>query len=135
PTFWETTHLLMQWNLAMGLFNLLPAFPMDGGRILRALLALRLSYLRATFWAATTGKILCAIGAAIAAFHHPLLAALFIFVFFVGELEYRAARRRELDEAHFRAVAARLDAFAAAPPMAPPPPPAEPGRPASPRNG
>jgi Zn-dependent protease len=134
PTLWETVELLMQWNLAMGLFNLLPAFPMDGGRILRALLALRLSYLRATFWAATTGKVLCAIGAAVAAFHHPLLAALFVFVFFVGEMEYRAARRREVDEEHFRAVAIRLNALAAAPPITLPPS-ADPDLSASPRNG
>src|SRR5882724_9982488 len=58
--------LLLSWNLLMGCFNLLPVFPMDGGRIFRALLATRLSYLRATFWAATVGKVLAAIAALIA---------------------------------------------------------------------
>lgn len=110
PTLSEAAQFLMQWNLAMGLFNFLPAFPMDGGRILRALLALRLNYLRATFWAATTGKVVCAVGAAIAVFYQPLLAALFMFIFIVGELEYRATKRRELDEAHWRAVLARWPA-------------------------
>lgn len=111
--------ILMRWNLGMGLFNLLPVFPMDGGRILRAVLATRMPYLRATFWAATVGKILSGVGAAVAVFYEPLLCALFLFIFVVGELELRATRRRELDEQHLRAVLARLQLQAA---LAQPPP-------------
>lgn len=108
PTLLESLHLLLRWNLAMGLFNLLPAFPMDGGRLLRAALATRLPYLRATFWAATCGKIVCALGVGTAVWlEQPLLAVLFAFIFFVGEMECRAARRREFEDAHWRTVLAR----------------------------
>jgi len=103
--------LLMTWNLGMGLFNLLPIFPMDGGRILRALLAVKLPYLRATFWAALVGKVLSALlvftlgsyvvlswilwhGANLAAGNYTLLI-LFTFIFVVGDAEYRQVRRHE----------------------------------------
>jgi Zn-dependent protease len=113
--FWQ---LLLYWNLLMGCFNLLPIFPMDGGRILRALLAMRQSYLRATWIAATVGKVLAVAAALVAmfVFHRALPVVLFAFIFFAGELEYRAIQRRELEDAHWRAVLARMHHY---------PPPAE----------
>lgn len=112
------TQFILVWNLLMGCFNLAPIFPMDGGRILRALLATRLPYLSATRIAATVGKILALAGATIAVVGYDayLTAVLFSFIFFAGEVEYRMARRRDTDEAHWREVVARLQMF---------PPPAE----------
>jgi len=94
--------VLLWVNLVMGLFNLLPAFPMDGGRVLRALLALRFDYLAATRWAARAGQtiaLLLAAGAAcVSVFGDDnlwLLAVLFLFIAYGAETEYRFVRNRE----------------------------------------
>jgi Zn-dependent protease len=90
-------------NAVMGTFNLLPVFPMDGGRIFRALLATRTNYLRATYWASLVGKILAGLFAAAAAFYFEnfLLAVLFMFIFFAGDAEYRHLLRREQETAYW----------------------------------
>lgn len=122
PTLLGIAHFLLSSNLLMGCFNLAPVFPMDGGRIFRAALATRLPYLRATFWAASVGKLLAVIGALVAIFvlDQPLTAVLFAFIFLVGEAEYRAAQRREREEAHWREVLART--YAQMPPPLEEPP-------------
>jgi Zn-dependent protease len=105
---------LLKGNLLMGCFNLLPVFPMDGGRIFRALLAIRLPYLRATYWAATVGKVLAVVAALVAFFVYDdkvnanLTAALFMFIYFAGDAEYRALLRREREDAEWRAMVLRL---------------------------
>ncbi len=89
--------VLLLFNLIMGFFNLLPVFPMDGGRILRAILALRFSYLKSTKIALWIAKPLAILGIilALTSLESILTAILFAFIFIGGELEYSMVRRRE----------------------------------------
>ena len=58
PFFLDVVEWLVLINLSLGLFNLIPAFPMDGGRVLRAALSGWLGRVRATSVAATIGRFL-----------------------------------------------------------------------------
>lgn len=76
-------------NIGLAVFNLIPAFPMDGGRALRALLAMRMPPDRATHIAASLGRVL-AVGIGIAGlFYNPLLL-LIAFVVWSGATQERA---------------------------------------------
>ncbi|MGZ7116592.1 MAG: CBS domain-containing protein [Methanobacterium sp.] len=77
-------------NLLLGLFNLLPAFPMDGGRVLRAFLARNMTYIKATKTAATIGKQLAILMAIFGIFFNPILILIAIFIYIGADQEYKS---------------------------------------------
>jgi len=81
-------------NIILVAFNLLPAFPMDGGRVLRALLSLRLPYIRATEIAARCGKIFAVILGLFGLFNNPILVFTALFVYFGAKQEAAYTRMR-----------------------------------------
>lgn len=83
-------------NVALFIFNLLPAFPMDGGRVLRSLLSMKMSRVKATLIASTIGQIM-AIGFVIMAFidHHLILGFVGIFIFTMARAEYKQVKLQD----------------------------------------
>jgi Zn-dependent protease/predicted transcriptional regulator len=85
---------IMAVNLFLVAFNMIPAFPMDGGRVLRALLATRKDYSRATQIAASIGQGLAIFFGIIGLFYNPLLLFIAFFVW-IGASQEASATQME----------------------------------------
>jgi Zn-dependent protease len=91
--------LLMHINVMLLLFNLLPAFPMDGGRVLRSLLAMKWGFPRATRTAAAVGQFMALAGGMYGLVTNQFVLVLIAFFVFLGAgaelaaVEHRTAGR------------------------------------------
>ena len=107
---------LLVVNIGLVLFNMIPAFPMDGGRVLRAVLAMRMDYARATHIAASIGQA-CAFAFGIWALMHnpinPLYVLVAVFIYFGAASEASLAEMKSVSAGmrvesamvtHFRAL-------------------------------
>lgn len=83
-------------NLILALFNLIPAFPMDGGRILRAFLAIRMPRARATKIAGSIGQFLAIFFIFFGLFNNPILVLIGVFIFLGAAAEVSHTQQESL---------------------------------------
>jgi Zn-dependent protease len=106
---------IISCNIILFIFNLVPAYPMDGGRIFRALLALKLKYKTATLIAARTGQLIAVSVACILFFYYfnntlgmgniIKMLVLCAFIVVLAEMEYRSIKHRHAAEKGISGVA------------------------------
>lgn len=95
-TEWNFLNQLFAVNIFLALFNLIPAFPMDGGRILRALLSIKFSRSKATGIAAFIGQIISILFVFVGLAYNPILAFIGLFIFIVAKAEARMESAKEV---------------------------------------
>lgn len=97
PSFAALASAFISMNLMLGLFNLVPAFPMDGGRVLRSLLAFKVDWLRATEQAVRIGKYTAIIGGIWALLNGFIFAPVIaVYILVMGQRELFALRARKM---------------------------------------
>jgi len=93
--------MLFVLNLALAIMNLIPAFPLDGGRMLRAVLAIKLGRIKATKIASYLGQALSVLLIGYGIFHHDLMSILLgFFLFFTARKENRILKTEHILSQH-----------------------------------
>lgn len=87
-------------NLFLALFNLLPAFPMDGGRVLRALLSTRMPRIKATEIAGGIGQVMAIAFVFFGLFNNPVLVLIGIFIFLGAQAEVNQTKQQSFLEGY-----------------------------------
>lgn len=100
PNLQNFLFYLFAANLMLVVFNIIPAFPMDGGRVLRALLAMNMDRVKATNIAAKTGQVFAVIFFILGLFFNPFLILIALFIFIGAYGENQMVRQTALLEGH-----------------------------------
>lgn len=109
-------HWLLNANIALVVFNMIPAFPLDGGRVLRAILAMNMHDQRATATAAVIGQIIAVLLGLIGLISgNVMLVIVAAFVFFGAGAEQMEARTRSVLAGRRVGDAYNRDAYVAHP--------------------
>lgn len=91
---------LFSTNIVLVVFNAIPAFPMDGGRVLRALLSFRMDRVRATQIASNLGQVIAVFFFFIGFVSNPILIFIGLFVFFGASGEYMMIQQMSILKGH-----------------------------------
>ncbi len=94
--------LIYLWstNILLVLFNAIPAFPMDGGRVLRALLSFKMDRVKATQIASSLGQFIAVAFFFLGFAYNPILIFIALFVFFGASSEYRMIQQMSVLKGH-----------------------------------
>lgn len=101
---------LFSVNVWLVLFNMIPAFPMDGGRVLRAVLATRMNYARATQLAASIGQGIAFLFFIVGLWWNPMLLLIAVFIYFGASSEAAHAQMKNISK-DLRVSAAMVTQF------------------------
>lgn len=96
PERWPFLQQLMLVNVVLVIFNMIPAFPMDGGRVLRACLAMLMDYAAATRIAAMLGQTIAIGFGLFGLFSNPFLVLIAVFVWFGAAQESNMVQMKSM---------------------------------------